>query len=159
MHKIKQKQPDHRPRVVSVNDVHGDDLIHRRQLFPLLEARAKEEAAAAMPPAHPANAAPQPSERALLRAATALRKQSEERTRRILLAADRPAPTVQEDLQAVRRRPLDAPMATRERLERQPPAGYRPPVRIDATRSMAVTVASIVMIIASIVLAAWLGQP
>ena len=60
---------------------------------------------------------PQPSERARLRAATAQHEQRETRSRReahqILTAAEAPAPSVWEDLQAVRRRPLDAPMATR----------------------------------------------
>ena len=71
-------------------------------------------------------AQPQPSERARLCAATVSQEQREIRARHEALAileresADRdalafaevPAPTVHEDLQAVRRRPLDAPMAT-----------------------------------------------
>jgi len=69
---------------------------------------------------------PQPSERARLRAATAQHEQRETRARReahqILAAAERPAPTVQEDLQAVRRRPWDAPMATPVTQLPQPPA-------------------------------------
>jgi len=68
---------------------------------------------------------PQPSERARLRAATVSQEQRDARTRREALAlieqedarrdaiAHGPARTVQEDLQAERRRPLDAPMATR----------------------------------------------
>lgn len=40
----------------------------------------------------------------------------------ILAAAERPAPTVREDLQAVRRRPWDAPMATPVHQLPQPPA-------------------------------------
>ena len=69
---------------------------------------------------------PQPSERARLRAATVQHEQREARARReaqqILAAADRPAPTVREDLQAVRRRPWDAPMATPVHQMPQPPA-------------------------------------
>ena len=69
---------------------------------------------------------PQPSERARLRAATVSQEQREARARReaqqILAAADRPAPTVREDLQAVRRRPWDAPMATPVHQLPQPPA-------------------------------------
>ena len=69
---------------------------------------------------------PQPSERARLRAATVSQEQREARARReaqqILAAADRPAPTVREDLQAVRRRPWDAPMATPVHQMPQPPA-------------------------------------
>lgn len=63
-----------------------------------------------------AMATPQPSERARLRAATASQEQREARARRevkqIIAAAEKPAPTVREDLHATRRRPLDAPMAT-----------------------------------------------
>ena len=69
---------------------------------------------------------PQPSERARLRAATAQHEQRETRARReahqILTAAEGPAPSVWEDLQAVRRRPLDAPMATPITQLPQPPA-------------------------------------
>lgn len=69
---------------------------------------------------------PQPSERARLRAATAQYEQREVRARReahqILAAAERPAPTVREDLQAVKRRPWDAPMATPVNDLPQPPA-------------------------------------
>ena len=71
-------------------------------------------------------AQPQPSERARLRAATVCQDPRETRARReahqILAAADRPAPTVREDLQAVRRRPWDAPMATPVYQLPQPPA-------------------------------------
>lgn len=65
----------------------------------------------------------QPSERARLRAATVSQEQRDARARREALAlieredarrdAQAFAPTVREDLQAVRRRPIDAPMATR----------------------------------------------
>lgn len=69
---------------------------------------------------------PQPSERARLRAATVQHEQRESRARReahqILTAAEGPAPSVWEDLQAVRRRPLDAPMATPITQLPQPPA-------------------------------------
>lgn len=69
---------------------------------------------------------PQPSERARLRAATVQHEQRESRARReahqILTAAEAPAPSVWEDLQAVRRRPLDAPMATPITQLPQPPA-------------------------------------
>lgn len=68
----------------------------------------------------------QPSERARLRAATVQHEQRESRARReahqILTAAEGPAPSVWEDLQAVRRRPLDAPMATPITQLPQPPA-------------------------------------
>jgi hypothetical protein len=67
-----------------------------------------------------------PSERARFRAATVSQDQRESRARReanqIVAAAEKPAPTVREDLQAVRRRPLDAPMATPITQLPQPPA-------------------------------------
>lgn len=155
MHK-KAKKPHEAPRLVALEKRRpanvADEVAHRRQLFPLLEARAKEEAASA-----------QPSERARLRAATVARDQREAQTRRILYAADRPAPTVREELDAPRSRPRNAPMATRatrERAEPQPPAGYHPPVaHITATPSLAATIASIALVIGCIGLAAWLGQP
>ena len=79
----------------------------------------------------------------------------------LLIAGDRPAPTVIEDLQAVRRRPWDAPMATRERREPQPPAGYRPPVtRINASRAMTAAIASLTIagcVVIAIAIAVWLG--
>lgn len=68
---------------------------------------------------------PQPSERARMRAATVSQEQRDARARREALAfleredarrdaiAHGAAPTVSEELQAVRRRPIDAPMATR----------------------------------------------
>ena len=69
---------------------------------------------------------PQPSERARLRAASVQHEQREARARReaqqILAAAERPAPTVHDDLQAAKRRPWDAPMATRVNDLPQPPA-------------------------------------
>ena len=64
-----------------------------------------------------------PSQRAFERARTeALHQKIEQdraqrRAAHLILAGDHPAPTVQEDLQAVRRRPLDAPMATSYRLD------------------------------------------
>ena len=68
----------------------------------------------------------QPSERARLRAAMVSQEQRDSRARReaqqIVAAAERPAPTVREDLQAVRRRPIDAPMATPVNQLPQPPA-------------------------------------
>ena len=68
----------------------------------------------------------QPSERARLRAATVSQEQREARARReahqIVTAAERPAPTVHDDLQAAKRRPWDAPMATRVNDLPQPPA-------------------------------------
>ena len=52
--------------------------------------------------------------------------QPSERARReaqqILAAAERPAPTVHDDLQAAKRRPWDAPMATKANQLPQPPA-------------------------------------
>lgn len=69
---------------------------------------------------------PQPSERARLRAASVQHEQREARARReaqqILAAAERPAPTVHDDLQAAKRRPWDAPMATPVHQLPQPPA-------------------------------------
>ena len=59
----------------------------------------------------------QPSERARLRAATVCQEQREARARReaqqVIAAAEpaQPAPTVREELEATRTRPLDAPMA------------------------------------------------
>lgn len=74
----------------------------------------------------------QTSQRAFERARTQAltQKQAEDRAKRdaarLVLAGDHPAPTVQEDLQAVRRRPLDAPMATRgEEPAWQPEKSYR----------------------------------
>ena len=55
------------------------------------------------------------SERQRIRAATVCQEQRDSRARReaqqIMAAAERPAPTVREDLQAIKRRPWDAPMA------------------------------------------------
>ena len=69
---------------------------------------------------------PQPSERARLRAASVQHEQREARARReaqqILAAAERPAPTVHDDLQAAKRRTWDAPMATPVNDLPQPPA-------------------------------------
>ena len=67
-----------------------------------------------------------PSQLAAMRAATACMAQREARGRReakqIVAAAEAPAPTVWEDLQAVRRRPPDAAMASRHQTAVQPPA-------------------------------------
>lgn len=64
------------------------------------------------------------NQRAYLRAAGVSQDQREARARRealgLLIAAEKPAPTIHEDLQATRRRPLDAPMATREPEELWP---------------------------------------
>ncbi len=69
---------------------------------------------------------PQPSERARLRTASVQHEQREARARReaqqILAAAERPAPTVHDDLQAAKRRTWDAPMATPVTQLPQPPA-------------------------------------
>ena len=112
------------PRPVKVADKAGDELIAFPAERHILTGRQREipNPAAAM-----ANLGqPQPSERARLRAATVCQDQRETRARReahqILAAADRPAPTVREDLQAVRRRPWDAPMATPVYQLPQPPA-------------------------------------
>ena len=65
-------------------------------------------------------------ERQRSRAATVCQEQRDARARReaqqIMAAAERPAPTVREDLQAIKRRPWDAPMATPVTQLPQPPA-------------------------------------
>ena len=75
----------------------------------------------------------------------------------ILHAAEQPAPYLRDDLQAVKRRPWDAPMATAGRTE--PPAGYRPPVhRIDATVGALMAAASLALVVGCCVLALWLSD-
>ncbi|MCO5763778.1 MAG: hypothetical protein NHG36_20130 [Chromatiaceae bacterium] len=75
----------------------------------------------------------------------------------ILHAGERPAPYLRDDLQAVKRRPWDAPMATAGRTE--PPAGYRPPVdRVDATLGALMAAASLTLVIGGCVLAMWLSD-
>lgn len=110
------------PRPVKVADKAGDELIAFPAERHILTGRQRE---VPNPAAALANLG-QPSERARLRAATVQHEQREARARReahqIIAAADRPAPTVREDLQAVRRRPLDAPMATPVHQMPQPPA-------------------------------------
>lgn len=95
MSKKHQPASTSKPTIITVADQHGDVLLG-------------------------------PSERVRLRAATVQHEQREARARReaqhILAAAERPAPTVREDLQAIRRRPLDAPMATPVHQLSQPPA-------------------------------------
>jgi len=70
---------------------------------------------------------PTPSQKSVMRGASAATDQRHARVRRevlqIIAAAEAPAPTVQEDLHSARRRPLDAAMASRHRTGPQPPAG------------------------------------
>jgi hypothetical protein len=74
---------------------------------------------------------------------------------RILRAAEQPAPYLRDDLQAVRRRAWDAPMATGGRTEY--PAAYRPPVdRVDATLGALMAAASLALVAGGVVLAMWL---
>lgn len=112
----------YQPRPVKVADKAGDDLAAFPAACHVLTGRQREIPS----PAAALAELGQPSERARLRAATVCQDQRETRARReaqqILSAADRPAPTVREDLQAVRRRPWDAPMATRVNDLPQPPA-------------------------------------
>jgi len=114
----------YQPRPVKVADKAGDDLAAFPAACHVLTGRQRD---LPNPTAALANLGqPQPSERARLRAASAQLSQREARARReaqqILAAADRPAPTVREDLQAAKRRPWDAPMATRVNDLPQPPA-------------------------------------
>ena len=112
------------PRPIKVADRSCDELLAFPAACHVLTGRQREipNPAAALAEL----GQPQPSERARLRAATVCQDQRETRARReaqqILAAAERPAPTVREDLQAVRRRPWDAPMATRVNDLPQPPA-------------------------------------
>ena len=113
----------YQPRPVKA-DKAGDDLAAFPAACHVLTGRQRD---LPNPTAALANLGqPQPSERARLRAASAQLSQREARARReaqqILAAADRPAPTVREDLQAAKRRPWDAPMATRVNDLPQPPA-------------------------------------
>ena len=109
------------PRPVQVADKAGDELQ-----FPADRHVATNPQRDLPNPAVALDGLAQPSERARLRAASVQHEQREARARReaqqILAAADRPAPTVREDLQAVRRRPWDAPMATPVTQLPQPPA-------------------------------------
>lgn len=76
---------------------------------------------------------------------------------RILRAAEQPAPYVRDDLQAIKRRAWDAPMATGGRTEY--PAAYRPPVdRIDATLGACMAAASLALVVGGVVLAMWLSD-
>lgn len=110
------------PRPVKVADKAGDELMAFPAERHILTGRQRE---VPNPAAALANLG-QPSERARLRAATVSQEQREARARReahqIVTAAERPAPTVREDLQEVRRRPWGAPMATPVTQLPQPPA-------------------------------------
>ena len=152
MHK-KAKKPHETPRLVALEK--RRPATATPPMFPLLEARAKEAPTSARTPA--------PSERARLRAATVAHAQREARTRHevlaIVAAAERPAPTVLEELDAIRRRPWDAPMATRPRIEPQPPASraFVPiPEKTDAIATLK-TVSSFCVVTGCILLALWLG--
>ena len=112
------------PRPIKVADRSGDELLAFPAACHVLTGRQRD-----LPNPTAALAElgqPQPSERARLRAASVQHEQREARARReaqqIVTAAERPAPTVREDLQAAKRRPWDAPMATRVNDLPQPPA-------------------------------------
>ena len=114
----------HYPKPIKVADRSGDELAVFPAACHVLTGRQRD---LPNPTAALAELSqPQPSERARLRAASVQHEQREARARReahqIVTAADRPAPTVREDLQAVRRRPWDAPMATPVTQLPQPPA-------------------------------------
>ena len=114
----------HYPKPIKVADRSGDELAVFPAACHVLTGRQRD---LPNPTAALAELSqPQPSERARLRAASVQHEQREARARReaqqILAAAERPAPTVREDLQAVRRRPWDAPMATPVTQLPQPPA-------------------------------------
>ena len=101
------------PRPVKVAGRAGDERIAFPAERNLLTGRQRE---VPNPAAALANLG-QPSERARLRAATVQHEQREARARReaqqVIAAAEpaQPAPTVREELEATRTRPLDAPMA------------------------------------------------
>lgn len=102
------------PRPIKVADRSGDELLAFPSARHVLTGRQRD-----LPNPTAALAElgqPQPSERARLRAASVQHEQREARARKeaqqILAAAERPAPTVHDDLQAAKRRPWDAPMAT-----------------------------------------------
>ncbi len=112
------------PRPIKVADRSGDELLAFPAACHVLTGRQRD-----LPNPTAALAElgqPQPSERARLRAASVQHEQRETRARReahqILTAAEGPAPTVREDLQAAKRRPWDAPMATPVHQLPQPPA-------------------------------------
>ena len=112
------------PRPIKVADRSGDELLAFSAACHVLTGRQRD---LPNPTAALAELSqPQPSERARLRAATVQHEQREARARReahqIVTAADRPAPTVREDLKAARQRLLDAPMATPVTQLPQPPA-------------------------------------
>lgn len=112
------------PRPIKVADRSGDELLAFPAACHVLTGRQRD---LPNPTAALAELSqPQPSERARLRAASVQHEQRESRARReaqqILAAAERPAPTVHDDLQAAKRRPWDAPMATRVNDLPQPPA-------------------------------------
>lgn len=114
----------YQPRPVKVADKAGDDLAAFPAACHVLTGRQREIPSPTAALAELSQ--PQPSERARLRAATVQHEQREARARReaqqILAAAERPAPTVHDDLQAAKRRPWDAPMATKANQLPQPPA-------------------------------------
>ena len=106
------KKNHYPPRLAKVTDKTGDELNFPANRHVLTSPQRE------LPnPVAAIAEITQPSERARLRAATVSQEQREARARRevqqIIAAAEGPAPTVWEDLQATRRRPLDAPMATR----------------------------------------------
>lgn len=111
----------YQPRPVKVADRSGDELLTFPSERHVITGRQRE-----VPNPTAALTLGQISERQRIRAATVCQEQRDARARReahqIVAAAERPAPTVREDLQAVRRRPLDAPMATPVNQLPAPPA-------------------------------------
>jgi len=104
-----------------------------------------------------------PSELARLRAASRAFEQRQDRSRLAALAyieaAEQPAPLLHDDLQAVRRRPLAAPMATPKRRLPQDPAIVNTPYGpINTTASVLVTATSIALVLLCLTLAAWWGN-
>ena len=145
----KKPQKPQKPHIVHVRDRRGDELVTFPAERNLLTGRQRE---VPNPAAALANLG-QPSERARIRAATVQHDQREARARReahqIIAAADRPAPTVHDDLQAAKRRAWDAPMATRE------------PHAVDRTTLLLARVLAwaggLVLIGAGIMLSTWLA--
>ena len=122
--KSKHRQPITQPRPVKIADRAGDELAAFPADQHVLTPKQREVPSPA-PAIANAVSLSQISERQRLRAATVSQEQREARARRETLAlldrqdarrdalAHSGTTTVREDLQAVRRRPWDAPMATR----------------------------------------------
>lgn len=150
MQKQKKHNPNHhdRPKLVAV-----ERRTHEREM-----AVALIDSAPVPAPVSSLD----PSQRARIRAVGISQEQREARARREVLAyiaaAEQPARHVRDMLDSRRRRPVDAPMATCQRIEPQPPAGFPVSVeRIDANRSAIATAASIALVAGCIGLALYLG--